>query len=141
MTRTQHSQHFGLLEITPKPYKSFSDFVVRHNAKNVYNKRPDVKIACPNCGGYGRVYNPKDRDPIEGYKLADRVICNECLGSGEWNRDEAKKSYTNAITAWKKLHEEEVQYRRRQLMVLKKLRNTFSVTERRILHQMVVQHG
>lgn len=42
---------------------------------------------CPDCNGFGRVYDPKDRDVIEGYKLASRTLfCTSCSGSGKLER-------------------------------------------------------
>ena len=38
---------------------------------------------CPACEGFGRLYDPKDRDVIEGFKLASRkLVCAACAGSG-----------------------------------------------------------
>lgn len=60
--------------------KSFAAFVAE-NPLYVYK---DNKWLCPHCDGHKRVIAPYERpDPVEGYKMADRIPCPDCGGSGE----------------------------------------------------------
>lgn len=45
--------------------------------------RGGKNTTCQSCGGEGVAYRFEDRDPIEGYKLADKKTCLVCAGSGE----------------------------------------------------------
>lgn len=38
---------------------------------------------CVNCNGTGWAYDWRDRDPVEGYKMADKKLCRNCNGSGD----------------------------------------------------------
>lgn len=39
-------------------------------------------VECDSCGGVGKRYYFEDRDSYEGYKLANKKVCDECHGSG-----------------------------------------------------------
>jgi len=41
------------------------------------------KCPCPICGGEGRYYRQEDNDPVEGFKMADKKLCQSCKGAGE----------------------------------------------------------
>lgn len=62
------------------PYPNFSAYVQAYD-REPYT--PDGKHRCLGCMGSGRVVAPWERpDPVEGYKLADRVDCRTCGGTG-----------------------------------------------------------
>lgn len=71
--------------------KSFASFVVE-NPMYVFK---NSKWVCPNCQGSGRVIAPWERpDPVEGYKMADRVDCNKCNGTGEYTERGWREIYS-----------------------------------------------
>lgn len=95
---------FALQEIDKKPFSSFKDYVRKHNERYGYKYSKFAqsrRIVCSNCGGRGEAYDPKDRDPVEGYKMAERHRCIRCDGSGEWSPEEARVDYEVKIKNWK----------------------------------------
>lgn len=52
---------------------------------------------CTICDGDGRVHDPADRDPVEGYKLAPLYKCKKCDGSGYGTEDEYWKLYQTIV--------------------------------------------
>lgn len=56
--------------------------------KKLRNKWP-----CPTCYGTGKVRDPAERCPIEGYKMADWYTCTSCGGSGETNKEHIQQIY------------------------------------------------
>lgn len=58
---------------------------------------------CQRCLGDGKHVADYERpDPIEGYKLADRQICKECMGTGSKGEDWYKKEFK----ALKEIHKQ-----------------------------------
>lgn len=61
------------------------------NLKQYVNKELKIEsvskthVKCVNCEGSGQTYRFEDRDPIEGYKMANKKVCIECNGSGSKN--------------------------------------------------------
>lgn len=55
-----------------------------------------LDLRCTNCGGGGLAYDPKDRDPYEGYKLADEKVCLTCSGTG--TREVSYKDYYDSLS-------------------------------------------
>ena len=80
-----------------KPYKNFFDFVQK---ATIYCKK-DVVWPCFCCRGWGEIYDPNDRDPIEGYKLACKIPCpvETCRG-GCITEKEYRKRYREIIREW-----------------------------------------
>ena len=78
-----------------RPYSDFADFCIKHTCNN--------KLECMVCHGSGRIIAPYEKsDPIEGYKLADRIQCQICMGTGEALKFYAKEYYHIAIKEYKK---------------------------------------
>ena len=45
-----------------------------------------MELDCILCNGLGKIYDPTvDSDPIEGYKMTPRIICNLCGGRKKIN--------------------------------------------------------
>jgi hypothetical protein len=84
-------------ELPKKPYDSFYDYVMAQRQRCSH----DRAYPCFNCDGRGKVRDPKDRDPYEGYKLAPWYTCNTCNGSGESSRSVYKAMYKKTIDNWR----------------------------------------
>lgn len=72
-----------------RPYKNYAEF----RRKN---------MDCFHCHGSGKIVKPGEYlDPVEGYKMADRIICPKCQGSTLATDKEAHVVYTSMIYDWK----------------------------------------
>jgi hypothetical protein len=97
-------------------YKSYTDYIIKdHYRKNGL---------CPECVGYGLMYDDADRDCIEGYKLASRKItCTKCGGTGKLTEAQMKIDY-------KKIRSKDLEsirkYKSKDLSVIKVLRKLSS---------------
>jgi Zn finger protein HypA/HybF involved in hydrogenase expression len=82
----------------------------------------DGKYLCRQCDGSGRVIADYERpDPVEGYKMADRVTCPSC-GGKKFTTEKDYRDYFKIKQAEYRLEQREQRYRdkvRRQ--ALKKL--------------------
>jgi hypothetical protein len=62
---------------------SRDEFLLRHNS--LFNKKG---YQCKNCYGSGWMYDPKSKPcPVEGMKLADKVNCTKCNGTGDMGKE------------------------------------------------------
>lgn len=81
--------------------------------KSKVNIQPALK--CPACWGEGRAYHPKDRDVIEGYKLADKQKCLLCDSTGWFQPSDPRypgiAAYHKAMDKAKKDEDDERQRR------------------------------
>lgn len=71
-------------QLPKKHYKNlreFISFIVKpYNLKHEY--------PCPECFGYGKVYDPDDPPcPVEGNKMQDRIACPKCEKKGYVTRE------------------------------------------------------
>lgn len=61
--------------------KSFKSFLLEGKSQ-IFNWRTGAYM-CRHCDGAGNVISPfAYNDPVEGYKMADRVVCQHCFGTG-----------------------------------------------------------
>jgi CRISPR/Cas system-associated protein Cas7 (RAMP superfamily) len=57
---------------------------------------------CNNCLGYAKIRDPYAyNDPIEGYKMASIVKCQQCNGTGEISKEEFTKLYKDTCDKYK----------------------------------------
>lgn len=62
--------------------KNFHSFLIECKTRIFVHGTENYK--CNYCDGMGRVVSPwAYNDPVEGYKMADRVACQFCNGTGE----------------------------------------------------------
>ncbi len=80
-----------------RPSKNFKEFCATLNSSGKANIIP-----CLGCHGRGWKYDPSERCPIEGYKLATQYPCGKCNGTGKGEEGELRVLYGNAIIAWRK---------------------------------------
>lgn len=77
--------------------KSFAAFVIECNYYVFDDKKK--KFKCNHCHGSGSVRDPNAyNDPVEGYKMADRVDCYHCRGTGESDEKTWKAIYKEEKT-------------------------------------------
>jgi hypothetical protein len=81
-----------------RPYSSFDDFCHKKRRFS-YGKHP---YYCFHCGGSGIVIAPNERpDPVEGYKMADRVPCLVCRGTGQVDKKAWQSVYREEMARWR----------------------------------------
>lgn len=80
---------------------------------------PTDRLFCGDCGGRGKYYRIEDNDPVEGYKMAEKVTCKRCNGFGLETTEYTKKSYEDSINMWRKNIEETKGIIARQKAILK----------------------
>lgn len=114
----------GNLEKPKLKIRSFKDIKERNNLQN-----SDKEFPCLNCRGTGRVYDTRDYDIIEGYKLASKVTCHCCGGTGNSTR----KHYSFLLEEYRSLYKEQLEKFNFLKNVLKKLSNSFSEEEIKVL--------
>jgi hypothetical protein len=130
------SKLFTLQEIDKKPFSSFKDYIAKHNRRygNKFSKYAQSRrIVCPDCGGVGEGYNPRDRDPIEGYKMAEKERCIKCEGSGEWSIDQAEMDYDLKILQWKRNRKLQKDLRTDEQIIVDFLRSNLNPRDLKIL--------
>ena len=94
-----------------------------------YIKRDD-KFICRECHGQGRVVADYERpDPVEGYKMADRVTCPSCGGS----RYTTEKDYREFFKSVQAKFRERQQEERRRDTVRKQALKKLTKEEREVL--------
>lgn len=77
-------------------YKNLADVKHHFISPNFVGEWP-----CPNCRGKGKVRDPNDCDPVEGYKLAGWHKCTYCNGSGETTKDVIKGIYQEELAVYR----------------------------------------
>lgn len=83
--------------IPSRPFKSWKAY-----SSYIKNQSYGRDYPCRSCWGYGQWKNPKERDPIEGFKLVSFSLCPACNGSGEADPAEYQKLYNDLIKRWRK---------------------------------------
>lgn len=78
--------------ISPKP--NYHEFLARHRTQ-------DNRIECPICYGSTMVRDPKECDPIEGYKMANWYECGWCEGDGYLSEKKSRESFNIELFIWK----------------------------------------
>lgn len=89
--------------------QTFEQVVKRHN-KPFGSTVPKGFIGCIACGGEGKDYRFEDRDPIEGYKLANKKTCLKCDGRGYLEQELAYPEYLKETARMEAMNIEEAQY-------------------------------
>jgi hypothetical protein len=85
------TEYLKLQKISPKP--NYHEFLENHDARG-------TRIKCPVCAGFGKIRNPDERDPIEGYKMAALYDCTECNGEGYLSEQLSQSIYDMNILIW-----------------------------------------
>lgn len=93
-----------------------------------YRHISEVPESCSHCGGRGKVRDPRELCPIEGYKMASWYPCLPCSSTGRstWEQrlviyQQAQQEYREQLADYKrnadmqsilreKLNDEEMQY-------------------------------
>lgn len=88
-----------MIEKPQKPYKNFEECRRLHSGR--YHRDDPEFIPCLACSGRGHVRDPKDRDLIEGYKLAPWYDCKSCNGTGRGTKKELMDYYRERLADWK----------------------------------------
>jgi hypothetical protein len=71
----------------PKPFERYGDWLRRQ-------ARANGSYRCPECGGSGQVVAPDEvPDPCEGYKMARRIKCGGCNGTGSVTLKQIQQEY------------------------------------------------
>jgi hypothetical protein len=130
-----------MIELPKKPYKSFKDFTI-HQWKIVkfspsYTPGPNQGYPCMACRGEGRKYRREDRDPIEGYKLANKYQCEVCLGTGRKSKIQAKAEYDQEILNWKEKYDKILPKYQKQQTIIDKIRATLTPGEYRMINNII----
>ena len=124
--------------ILPKrPYKNFDDYIRQKQEKSYkYRSYKEIVYVCTMCNGSGRIVDqncPFANDPIEGNKMATRITCPECNGSGISSKEISKAKYKVIIDRWKKQYTERKTEKDLQQNALKKLKKVLNKEEIEIL--------
>lgn len=82
----------------------------------------DGKFVCMECDGYGRVVpNDAFNDPVEGYKMAERVTCPSC-GGLKYTFEKTYRDYFKKTQAeYRKQEKERIRIKKIRSQALKKL--------------------
>lgn len=121
---------FKVTELPRRPYRNFDHYLEECRKRG----KRDALYSCEHCWGRGRVVAPWERpDPVEGYKMADRIDCPTCRGRGEVDRHQAKAWYDKEIAEWREHYTEKQKQRSAELIALKKVREVLSPEERELL--------
>jgi len=91
-----------------KPYKPFASIGKAKMHISFNNKKFERRNAfpCLACSGFGWNRDEKDRDPIEGYKLAPKYKCHACDGTGVGSKAAFMEWYDKRMAEYKKELEE-----------------------------------
>lgn len=86
-----------------RPYKNLNEFRQKHVHVFCGNdkKLDSGFFPCFECGGLGRVRDPNDRCPVEGYKMAPWHKCSQCGETGRGTREHCAAQYRRVISKWK----------------------------------------
>jgi len=87
-----------MIEKPKRPWKNLEDARKRVCVFFRGNKNQYPCLLCDASGGY---HDPKDRDPMEGYKLAPRYKCKKCHGTGVGTKEELVAHYKKEIADYK----------------------------------------
>lgn len=87
-----------------REYRSFDAYV---QAQRQRHSRGNLRYPCLRCDASGRIIAPYERpDPVEGWKMADRITCPGCGGTKEGTRDQYKAAYQKmTIKYWEQVKE------------------------------------
>lgn len=82
-----------------KPYKNYQEYLAKNYAVN-----RNGEFKCRPCDGRGKIIHPDEKpDVIEGYKLARRIPCQICDGTGIAISDDSyRRSYKERLAEWRK---------------------------------------
>lgn len=106
-----------------------------HFAKNVNGKK---KWTCPDCQGWGKLYDPVDSDPIEGYKMAHpRLPCPRCSSTGYVTEASLRREYREII----EIYEQKVIDYERFLELLFSAENKLSNEEIKAINEKISYWG
>lgn len=123
------------LQILPKrPYKNYTAYAQEWIRLNGLGRKWDSTIGypCRHCHGSGKVTRFEDRDVIEGYKLAPRYVCGNCI-NGAVPESHVQKGYKNAINFWEEAYARAKKIRDEQLTALSLIRNVLNKTQMQLL--------
>lgn len=102
----------------PKPIPSFDEYCLKWPRVSSYVKKAISKYECPHCIS-GRIVAPWEQcDPVEGYKMADRIDCLKCEGTGSWLEEKLKRVWQAEKVQYKK---DMAKYRAKKLQLEKVL--------------------
>lgn len=135
---------FQFVYVPPRPFKNFDAYVNEWRRRFSDSASKEKEAPCRTCRGCGRVRKFKDRDPIEGYKLAPWYDCANCQGTGtEPGGMEALKTiYKADIKDWQERHRKALIILRKQKIALNKVRAVLSREELDLLNLgKVIQEG
>lgn len=96
MIKQKFQAIFGSKQNKPqKPFVSFAAF--KQNIRFGYGQHKS-KLRCQKCNGDGKIIHPDAKcDPVEGYKMAERIACQFCHGTGIASEIQAKDSYLEML--------------------------------------------
>lgn len=109
-----------------RPARSLDDFRILFTGRAVHKhgaKRVDSPNfwPCIECSGGGRVRDPADRDPVEGYKLAPWHKCSLCKGTGKGTKEAIKAIYDKAVADYRAARDKFDRLTKARRQALKKL--------------------
>lgn len=112
-----------------KPIKKYKTIKELYNDLT-YHCSPNIKEkylwACHRCSGHGKIKDPKDRCPVEGYKWdADYIPCPLCGGSGQLNREYYEEKFKEYLTNY----ENSLQLYHREKKLYESIRSKISKEE------------
>jgi len=114
-----------------KPFRCFANIYQARKHNDLMDQLKKGEWPCPKCNVSGRIIDPNAQcDPAEGYKMADRVTCPACEGTGRWTKKKFhawyKKNYSD------KYQEEMKQWHKKQAL-LKNIKNKLAQIEIEVL--------
>lgn len=95
-------QYLNIKELSEEP--TFHEFVKE------YQGIAGCRIRCHICNGSGKVRNSAERDPIEGYKMANWYSCENCDGEGYLSEEESRKLFDVYVVLWMATCEDRQKY-------------------------------
>lgn len=82
----------------------------------------DGKFICRQCGGNGQVVADYEKpDPVEGYKMADRVTCPSCGGTRYTTEKDYRAFFKKEQAEFRKREKEDKERKKLRIQALKKL--------------------
>ncbi len=92
------------IKINP-PTRPFKDMLEAKRGQSLYNRERCGEAGfypCLECLGAGKVIAPYETaDPVEGYKMADRIECPVCRGKCEGTKEAFMVWYNDRLHKWK----------------------------------------